>query len=451
MNTVSVIDAATSAVTATIPVGNAPEGVAVDPSTHTAYVANYDGNTVSVITPPAPPLPLAAPSGLAATLAGPVSGPPSGVALTWTDNATDPAATRVRVQRASDPGFTAGVTDFTAAAAATSYTDTAVAEGATYYYRVRAENDDTASGWSDPVSITFTTVPAAPATLTAAVTGPVSGPPAGVTLHWTNTAGAAPVAHMVVRRATDPGFTTGLADFPLGPAATSYTDTAVAEGTTYYYRVRAENEASNSAWSSTVTVVYTTIPAAPAGLTATLAGPSVSLNWTAHASTAPATRLRIQRATDPGFTTGVADFTACPAATSYTDSTVAQGTTYYYRVRAENQASNSAWSNTASILVPRSVPAAPANLTTRAYAQGPGSAAVDLTWTENPAAAVTGFTIQAATSPAFTTGVTTFTAGPAIRKYTLTGLRRHTRYYIRIQSVNGPATSGWTTTTVTTP
>jgi hypothetical protein len=54
---------------------------------------------------------------------------------------------------------------------------------------------------------------------------------------------------------------------------------------------------------------------------------------------------------------------------SYTDSGVVQGATYYYRVRAENQASNSAWSNTASILVPQPVSAAPATLTTRAYAR----------------------------------------------------------------------------------
>ena len=451
-STVSVIDAATRAVTATIPVGSTPEGVAVDPTAHTAYVTNFvaDG-TVSVISasPPAPPL--AAPSGLAARLAGPVSGPPSGVALTWTDNATDPAATLVRVERASDPGFTVGVADFPLGAAATSYTDTAVTEGETYYYRVRAEIDGTASGWSDPVSITFTTVPAAPASLAGAVTGPVSGPPAGVSLHWTDTAGAAPVTHMVLRRAADPGFTTALADFPLGAAATSYTDTTVTEGTTYYYRVRAENEASNSAWSSTVSIVYTTVPAAPAGLAATLAGSSVSLNWTAHAGTAPATRLRIQRATGSGFTSGVTDTLAGPAATSYTDNGVAQGTTYYYRVRAENQASNSAWSNTASILVPLSVPPAPANLTTRAYPSGFAQASIDLTWTENPAVAVTGFTIQAATSPAFTTGVTTSTAGPATRTYTLTGLRRRTRYYIRIKSVNGPSASGWTTAAVTTP
>ena len=161
-------------------------------ATNTAGTPITVGNSpVAIAITPVPPL--AAPSGLAATVAGPVSGPPSGVALTWTDNATAPAATLVRVERASNPGFTAGVTDFTAGAAATSYTDTAVAEGATYYYRVRAENDGTTSAWSNPVSITFTTVPAAPAGLTATVTGPVSGPPAGVSLNWTDTTGGAPV------------------------------------------------------------------------------------------------------------------------------------------------------------------------------------------------------------------------------------------------------------------
>ena len=47
--TVSVIDGATSAVTATIPVGLDPAGVAVDPGTHTAHVANSESGTVSVI------------------------------------------------------------------------------------------------------------------------------------------------------------------------------------------------------------------------------------------------------------------------------------------------------------------------------------------------------------------------------------------------------------------
>jgi serine/threonine-protein kinase len=48
-NSVSVIDEAARTVTATIPVGPNPDGVAVDPTAHTAYVANFLGNSVSVI------------------------------------------------------------------------------------------------------------------------------------------------------------------------------------------------------------------------------------------------------------------------------------------------------------------------------------------------------------------------------------------------------------------
>jgi len=47
--TVSVIDVATNAVTATIYVGEVPEGVAVDPAAGTVYVTNWDSGVVSVI------------------------------------------------------------------------------------------------------------------------------------------------------------------------------------------------------------------------------------------------------------------------------------------------------------------------------------------------------------------------------------------------------------------
>ena len=51
-DTVSVINAATGAVTATIPVGSYPYGVAVDPAAGTVYVANSADDAVSVITDP---------------------------------------------------------------------------------------------------------------------------------------------------------------------------------------------------------------------------------------------------------------------------------------------------------------------------------------------------------------------------------------------------------------
>ncbi len=48
-NTVSVINGATNLVTATLPVGSGRLGVGIDPTADTAYVANSNSTTVSVI------------------------------------------------------------------------------------------------------------------------------------------------------------------------------------------------------------------------------------------------------------------------------------------------------------------------------------------------------------------------------------------------------------------
>ena len=50
-NTVSVINGRTNTVTATIPVGTAPDAVAANPKTNTIYVTNLGDNTVSVLSP----------------------------------------------------------------------------------------------------------------------------------------------------------------------------------------------------------------------------------------------------------------------------------------------------------------------------------------------------------------------------------------------------------------
>jgi hypothetical protein len=88
----------------------------------------------------------AAPSGLAAAPAG------SSASLTWTNNATIPAATGEQIERATDAGFTQHATSFAIGANATSYLDTGVAAGTTYYYRIRAQNLAGNSSWSDVVS-----------------------------------------------------------------------------------------------------------------------------------------------------------------------------------------------------------------------------------------------------------------------------------------------------------
>ncbi|MET8871192.1 YncE family protein [Nocardia sp. NPDC004604] len=48
--TLSVVDATTNTVKATVPVGRKPLGVAVDPANHTIYVTSYEDGTLSIIT-----------------------------------------------------------------------------------------------------------------------------------------------------------------------------------------------------------------------------------------------------------------------------------------------------------------------------------------------------------------------------------------------------------------
>ncbi len=96
------------------------------------------------------------------------------------------------------------------------------------------------------------------------------------------------------------------------------------------------------------------MPAAPSGLAAALAGSSVSLTWTNNATIPAATAGQIERATDAGFTQHVTSFAVGPNVTSYTDTGVVAGTTYYYRVLARNLAGSSSWSHVVSFLRPGS-------------------------------------------------------------------------------------------------
>jgi len=216
--------------------------------------------------------------------------------------------------------------------------------------------------------------PAAPSGLAASVAG------TAVSLTWKDNATVPAATTVWVQRAVNAGFTQNVTNFAVGPTATSYTDATTAAGTTYYYRVLAQNAAGNSPWSNAVSILRPTVPAAPSGLAASVAGSAASLTWTNNATTPAATAVWIQRATDAGFSQNVTATSVGPAVASYTDTTVVAGTTYYYRVLAQNSAGYSPWSNVVSLLHPG--PAAPASFF------GPGFAcaaycAGSFGWTEN--------------------------------------------------------------------
>jgi fibronectin type 3 domain-containing protein len=266
----------------------------------------------------------AAPTGLQAT------GDNAQVALTWSAST---GATSYHVKRATTNG---GPYTQIASPATASYTDTSVTNGTTYYYVVSALNTAGESANSSQASAT----PTAPIQAPAAPTGlQATGGNAQVALTWSASTGA--TNYHVKRAMTNGGPYTQIA----APTTTSYTDTSVTNGTTYYYVVSALNtagESANSSQASATPTAPTQAPAAPTGLQATGGNAQVALTWSASTG---ATSYHVKRATTNG---GPYTQIASPTGASYTDTSVTNGTTYYYVVSALNTAGESVNSSQAS-------------------------------------------------------------------------------------------------------
>ena len=140
------------------------------------------------------------------------------------------------------------------------------------------------------------------------------------------------------------------------PAGTTYADTSLTNATPYYYVVTAVNamgESGNSNQATATPKAAPTAPAAPPNLTATGGNQQVSLAWTASTG---ATSYNVKRAATNG---GPYTTVASPTGTSYTDTTVTNGTIYYFVVTAVSASGESANSNQASA-TPSATPPAPA-------------------------------------------------------------------------------------------
>jgi fibronectin type 3 domain-containing protein len=261
------------------------------------------------------------------------------VTLNWTASS---GATRYYVKRSTTSGgpYTQISTQATA-----NDTDTGLTNGTKYFYVVSAYNSAGQSANSAEVNATpVLAAPSAPTGLAATAGN------AQASLSWAATSGAS--SYHVKRSATS-GSETQIS----APTSNSYTDTGLTNGTKYFYVVSAVNSGGESANSSEVSATPSaplTAPATPTGLHATGGNAQVSLSWSASTSAAS---YNVKRSTANGgpYNTAVAS----PTVTNYTDTTVSNGTTYYYVVSAVNSAGQSANSAQAS-----ATPASPtANVT----------------------------------------------------------------------------------------
>jgi len=357
--------------------------------------------------------------------------------LTWTDNATN--ETGFIIERSDNGGTFTQIA--TLAANVTSFVDTTVVLGNTYTYRVAASNVLGASAFSNTADVVIM-LPTAPSNLTVVATQTL---PQQASLTWRDN--ATNESGFIVMRSTNNGAYAQIATVPASANSggqVTYVDTTVIGGNTYVYRVAATNALGDSLPSNTVQVVFLTLPAAPTNLTATLqAGPQISLVMVDNASNESG--FIIERSTNGGAFVQIA---TAPARNQvgnnvrYTDTTVVLGNTYAYRVAATNVVGNSAYSNTAQVVVP-AVPAAPSNFTATRGPNNGNTRSIVLNWVDN-SNNETGFTIERATNTAFTQGYSRVRVAANTTTYRQTGLGRSVRYYFRIRADNGTIiASGW--------
>jgi glucuronoarabinoxylan endo-1,4-beta-xylanase len=274
------------------------------------------------------------PVGLLATAAS-----TSSIQLAWTNNLS--GVTGYTVQRSPDGSTWTTLTN-SLSSSTYSYTDSSLQQNTLYYYRVVANNGTTNSNVTSAM-----TLPNAPTGLTASY----NSSNLNVSLTWT---GNSPSTDYAVDYSTDSGntWTTRAADIASG--TTNYTDTTSPDLATVLYRVRAIYGANSSAPSNTYSVT-TTVLRPPASLAATVSGISVKLTWS-DATTTSAT-VYIERSTDNVNWTVIT--TIARGVQTYTDSTVTEGGTYYYRIRNYLNPTYSAYDTASAITVP---PAAPTHV-----------------------------------------------------------------------------------------
>ena len=296
----------------------------------------------------------------------------AGATLNWTAS-TSGSPTSYSIFRGTATDGEAVTPVGTVSGTTTTFTDTGLTNGKTYFYNVAANNSVGVSPDTNEVSVSpgsATTVPPAPTGLSA---NPVNSE---IDLTWNPSEGATSYS---IYRGTAPGAEGAT---PVGTTTTdSFNDTGLTNGTGYYYTVAASNAAGTSAKTAetnTVPTAAVVAPPVPFGVVVTPSASQVNLQWTYEEG---ATSYQVYRSTTPGGegATPLATVTS----SSYTDTAVTSGTTYYYEIVALTGTTASARSSeySANTSGTGTAPPTPAGLVATA-----GNASVALAWTASAGA-----------------------------------------------------------------
>jgi fibronectin type 3 domain-containing protein len=345
---------------------------------------------------------------------------------------------------------------FTAPASITVTADATDNDGSIAQVDIYANNTLIGSTTSAPFSVTWNDVAAGSYALSAAATDnlgatttsaavniavnppPPPGAPTGlaatagdaqVSLTWNSSSGA---TSYNVKRSTVTGGP--YATIATAIATTNFADSAVSNDDLLLRRLGSwHGGGAKSNEASATPSGPITPPAAPAGLSSANSGNAqVALSW----ARAAAPDYNVKRSTVSGGPTS--SWPVASAATSFTDTTVINGTRYFYVVSARNAAGeglNSAEAN-AMPTAPPTAPAPPTNLTATVLSK----TQVNLAWSDN-ANDETNFLIERSTNGATFAQIASVASN--ITSFASTGLTANKKYYYRVRATNTVGSSAY--------
>jgi len=193
-------------------------------------------------------------------------------------------------------------------------------------------NSNDHSDWADVYVVVTNTTPQVPH----APTGLIASPGNPVTLSWDDTLAA--VGYNVKRSTTSGGPYTTIANVPI----TTFSDSDVAVGNTYYYTVSAVSSFGEGSNSTEAAVSPCNVPLPPTNLVTITTNAEIMLCWNASVGATSYNIIRFSSDTPPEvIASGV-------TATNYEDTNIILRQLYYYRVAAANDCNQSAPSDFAA-------------------------------------------------------------------------------------------------------
>lgn len=295
----------------------------------------------------------------------------SSAALAWTGS--NPAWTTYEYSVSPSSSF--AVVSASASAAAQAGWLTGLAQGATYYGRVRAVNGDgapSAYAYAGP-AVTQAMLPSG---LAASIAGAALG---ASSVSWTWSAGTLAGADRFALR--EGGVLLATAAFA---ATGAYVQAGLLPNTTHALRVSGLNAFGESSAAQSAAVY--TLAAVPSGLAPSQVGAlGARLDWGLNGNP-PGTAVQLWRSPDDAVYSAVYE----GAAQYYADTALEACTPYYYKARARNGAGvYTAFGGTLNFSTQASTPAAPSGL----YAEALDGARIALNWDFSPSPGVTGYNL----------------------------------------------------------